>query len=78
MPSKRSFFNTTLFQKHLSRFWPLWGGVSLVGSMFPLYWFLALMQYPDVRKTSGMFRYMLYEISVNLVPTLPAVTRSCA
>ena len=43
MPSKRSFFNRTLFRKNLSRFWPLWGGVSLVGSMAPLYILLALL-----------------------------------
>ena len=47
MQSKRSFFNVTLFQKHLSRFWPLWGIISLVGAMVPLYLQLALMQYGD-------------------------------
>ena len=43
MPSKSSFFNKTLFRKNLSRFWPLWGGLSLVGAMFPLYMALFLM-----------------------------------
>ena len=71
MQSKRSFFNKTLFKKHLSRFWPLWGGVSLVGAMFPLYQFLALMQnYAGGYNDSGTFRYMLYEVAVTLAPGL--------
>ena len=36
MRSKTSYFNSTLFQKNLSRFWPLWGGASFVGALFPL------------------------------------------
>ena len=44
MPSKRSFFNRTLFLKNLGRFWPLWGGVSLAGAMLPLYLLLAMLQ----------------------------------
>ena len=43
MPSKKSFFNQTLFRKNLSRFWPLWGGASLMGSLLPLYMLLALL-----------------------------------
>ena len=42
MPLKTSFFNPTLFKKNLSRSWPLWGGVSAVGSLLPLYLLLAL------------------------------------
>lgn len=36
MRSKTSYFNSTLFQKNLTRFWPLWGGASFVGALFPL------------------------------------------
>jgi len=36
MPSKTSFFNKTLFRKNLTRFWPLWGGASFLGALFPL------------------------------------------
>ena len=67
MPSKRSFFNATLFKKHLSRFWPLWGVVSLAGAMFPLYLQLALMQHPYLID-SGEFRYVLYNVTAYCVP----------
>lgn len=36
MRSKTSYFNPTLFQKNLTRFWPLWGGASAIGALFPL------------------------------------------
>ena len=68
MPSKRSFFNAALFKKHLSRFWPLWGVVSLVGAMFPLYLQLALMQGAARAVVVGDFRYGLYSIACYFVP----------
>ena len=43
MPSKKSYFNPALYRKNLSRFWPLWGGVSLVGCVAPLYMLLTLL-----------------------------------
>ena len=36
MRSKTSCFNSTLFKKNLSRYWPLWGLGSFGGAMFPL------------------------------------------
>lgn len=36
MRSKTSYFNRTLFLKNLARFWPLWGGASFIGALFPL------------------------------------------
>ena len=36
MQSKTLYFNKTLFRKNLMRFWPLWGGASLAGSLLPL------------------------------------------
>ncbi|MDE7218353.1 MAG: hypothetical protein K2O45_01825 [Oscillospiraceae bacterium] len=68
MPSKRSFFNATLFKKHLSRFWPLWGGVSLVGALFPLYLLLALIQRTAGVIEGDIFREGLYQISACFVP----------
>ena len=44
MRSKTSFFNATLFRRNLTRFWPLWGGASLLGSLFPLALLLQLMR----------------------------------
>ena len=44
MQSKTSFFNGTLFRKNLTRFWPLWGGASFLGSLFPLALLLQLMR----------------------------------
>lgn len=46
MPSKRSFFNRTLFRKNLSRSWPLWVLLSIAGAMIPLYILLELIQAP--------------------------------
>lgn len=42
MQSKTSFFNITLFRKNLTRFWPLWGGASFVGVLFPLAFLLQM------------------------------------
>ena len=44
MQSKTSFFNRTLFLKNLTRFWPLWGGASFLGSLFPLALLLQLVR----------------------------------
>ena len=44
MRSKTSYFNPTLFRKNLTRFWPLWGGASLVGALFPLYFLTVLIR----------------------------------
>lgn len=44
MRSKISFFNGTLFRKNLTRFWPLWGGASFLGCLFPLALLLQLVR----------------------------------
>ena len=72
MLSKRSFFNRTLFRKNLTRFWPLWGGVSLAGAMVPLYILLALLGMPGVRVNANEFAYALYTADVYAVPALTA------
>ena len=46
MPSKRSFFNRTLFRRNLSHSWPLWGLLSAAGAMIPLYFLLELLNAP--------------------------------
>lgn len=45
MRSKTSYFNRTLFLKNLSRFWPLWGGASFIGALFPLAMLSQLLRY---------------------------------
>lgn len=74
MPSKRSFFNRTLFRKNLSRFWPLWGGVSLVGSMAPLYILLALLgDHTLGQPESWQFAEALYTVATVFLPAAVAV-----
>lgn len=72
MLSKRSFFNRTLFRKNLTRFWPLWGGVSLAGSLVPLYVLLSLLGMPDAHVKASEFAYSLYVTDVFAVPALTA------
>ena len=67
MPSKRSFFNRTLFRKNLSRFWPLWGGISLVGAMLPLYLMLALIQQAEPIERQH-FAEGMYQLAAGFVP----------
>lgn len=43
MRSKTSCFNSTLFRKNLSRYWPLWGLASFGGALFPLAILLELL-----------------------------------
>ena len=75
MPSKSSFFNKTLFRKNLSRFWPLWGGLSLVGAMFPLYMALFLMQVqrPAEDFSDGFFAEVLYTVATATVPAITCI-----
>ena len=35
MPSMRSYFNFTLYKKHLTRFWPIW-------ALYAIIWFFIL------------------------------------
>lgn len=43
MRSKISYFNSTLFKKNLTRFWPLWGGASALGALAPLWMLVAYL-----------------------------------
>lgn len=44
MQSKTSYFNPTQFKKNLTRFWPLWGGASLLGVLAPLALLVEMIQ----------------------------------
>lgn len=70
MPSKRSFCNATLLKKNLSRFWPLWGGASLVGFLIPLWLLLNLGISGVVRMEQEEFAYALYQVVAVIVPGL--------
>lgn len=70
MPSKRSFCNTTLLKKNLSRFWPLWGGAALVGFLIPLWMFLNLGRYGAVHLSQEDFAYTIYQVVAVIVPGL--------
>ena len=48
MRSKTSFFNKTLFQKNLSRYWPLWGLASFVGALLPLTILMQMIRQADL------------------------------
>ncbi len=73
MQLKTSFFNPTLFRKNLSRSWPLWGGISAVGALFPLYLVLALNQpHTTVYFFKDDFVELLYAAVTVFVPVFTA------
>ena len=70
MPSKRSFCNATLLKKNLSRFWPLWGGASLVGFLIPLWMLLNLGRTGGAYIDRENFSSILYQVAAIIVPGL--------
>lgn len=70
MPSKRSFCNLTLLKKNLSRFWPLWGGVSLMGALLPLWMLLNLGRYGTVHLDREEFAMAVYQVVTMIVPAI--------
>ena len=74
MRSKTSYFNPTLFKKNLARFWPLWGGASIIGALFPLAFLTILI------RENALFREPMsdplgvtagyYQIVAWIIPTL--------
>lgn len=68
MQLKTSFFNPTLFKKNLTRSWPLWGGVTAVGSLVPLYLILGLMSHENVYFEREDFVSFLYQAAVYFLP----------
>ncbi len=73
MRSKTSYFNPTLFKKNLARFWPLWGGVSLLGSLFPLYYLMMLVE-EGFRAHAGQGLEITQVYYMALVYIVPAVS----
>lgn len=72
MQLKTSFFNPTLFRKNLSRSWPLWGGISAVGSLLPLYLLLALNNNEYIHFDREAFVEFLYQAAVYFLPVFTA------
>lgn len=67
MRLKTSFFNSTLFFKNLGRSWPLWGGVTALGSLVPLYMMLAFMN-STTKLYAEDFAELLYGSVVYFLP----------
>ena len=70
MPSKRSFCNTTLLKKNLSRFWPPVGRGVSGGFLVPLWMLLNLGQYGVVHLSREDFAYAVYQVVAVIVPGL--------
>ena len=72
MPSKTSYFNPALFRKNLARFWPLWGGASFIGALFPLALLSQFLRYGMHGIVSEPLEMTLgyYDILGSLVPII--------
>ena len=71
MQSKTSFFNPMLFRKNLTRFWPLWGGASILGGLAPLAMLMQLIQNRfQVVLTGPEVADAYYLILTEIVPAL--------
>lgn len=70
MRSKTSYFNATLFLKNLARFWPLWGGASFIGALFPLAMLSELLRRGKVMiaETALEMTYGYYSVLCGVVP----------
>lgn len=69
MPSKKLSFNTTLFRKNLARFWPLWGGVSLLSALMPLTLLMSFLNpYFSGDVTTTNVTQALYTVAAGLMP----------
>ena len=66
--SSNMLFNATLFRKNLTRFWPLWGMASFLGSLAPLAMLVQLMHNGAVTKLEATQMY--YTVLVNFIPVV--------
>ena len=66
--SSNMLFNATLFRKNLTRFWPLWGMASFLGSLAPLAMLVQLMHNGAVTKLEATQAY--YTVLVNFIPVV--------
>ena len=74
MQSKTSFFNAMLFRKNLTRFWPLWGGASVLGSLFPLALLLQLVRRGGYQADSPLsFTEFYYNVAAYGVPIISLI-----
>ena len=75
MRLKTSYFNPTLFKKNLARFWPLWGGASLVGALFPLYFLTVLLRERGIGAVEDPLgvTYGYYTVVAYAVPVISLV-----
>lgn len=67
MQLKTSFFNPTLFWKNLTRSWPLWGGITVLGSLVPLFLMLSSIG-TNMQLYKDDFADLLYNAAVYFVP----------
>ena len=72
MLSKTSYFNTTLFRRNLTRFWPLWGLASFIGALFPLAVLLDMV-HRGWHSFSGPEFTQMYYNAVSAVPVISLV-----
>ena len=71
MQSKTSYFNPTQFKKNLTRFWPLWGGASLLGVLAPLALLVEMIQAGfDVAVKPLEMTLALYNTLAYIVPVV--------
>lgn len=71
MQSRTSFFNRTLFRKNLTRFWPLWGSASFLGSLFPLALLLQLLRRGGYQAESPLsFTEFYYNVAAYGLPII--------
>ena len=70
MQSRTSFFNLTLFRKNLTRFWPLWGMATFLGSLFPLALLMELLRNERffMAENALEFTSMYYHVAAYAVP----------
>ena len=75
MQSKTLYFNKTLFRKNLMRFWPLWGGASLAGSLAPLAMIMGILHnYKNLSEIAvPEMTCMFYEVLAKGVPILSLI-----
>ena len=74
MQSRISYFNTTLFRKNLTRFWPLWGLASFIGALFPLALLLQLLRSSyNPALTAPEFTGMYYGVVSYALPIISLI-----
>ena len=74
MQSRISYFNTTLFRKNLTRFWPLWGLASFIGALFPLAMLLQLLRSSyNPALTAPEFTGMYYGVVSYALPIISLI-----